>query len=102
METIKACIAYKNKETGEVYSDFPLCEDMANLEPVYKEFTGWKTERSRCRDARSRKDLPANAKEYLNFIEETLGVSIDIIGVGPDREEIIIDKSPFARAKAAV
>jgi adenylosuccinate synthase len=39
--------------------------------------------------------LPANAKEYLGFIEETLGVSIDIIGVGPDREEIIIDKSPF-------
>ena len=52
-------------------------------------------ERSHCRDARYRKDLPANAKEYLNFIEETLGVSIDIIGVGPDREEIIIDKSPF-------
>jgi adenylosuccinate synthase len=102
METIKACIAYKNKETGEVYSDFPLCEDMANLEPVYKEFSGWKNERSRCRDARSRKDLPANANEYLNFIEEILGVSIDIIGVGPDREEIIIDKSPFARAKAAV
>jgi adenylosuccinate synthase len=102
METIKACIAYKNKETGEVYSDFPLCEDMANLEPVYKEFAGWKNERSRCRDARSRKDLPANAKEYLSFIEETLGVSVDIIGVGPDREEIIIDKSVFERAKAAV
>jgi adenylosuccinate synthase len=102
METIKACIAYKNKETGETYSNFPLCEDMANLEPVYKDFAGWKNERSRCRDARSRKDLPANAKEYLSFIEETLGVSVDIIGVGPDREEIIIDKSVFERAKAVV
>jgi adenylosuccinate synthase len=40
-------------------------------------------------------DLPANAKAYLRRIEETVGVGIDIISTGPDREETIVLKDPF-------
>jgi adenylosuccinate synthase len=40
-------------------------------------------------------DLPDNAKAYLRRIEETIGVGIDIISTGPDREETIVLKDPF-------
>jgi len=95
LEKILICVAYQNKETKEIYSDFPLNEDLNNVVPVYKEFPGWKNEASRCRDARKKQDLPLNAIDYLNFIEESLGVSVDIIGVGPARDEIIVNKNPF-------
>jgi adenylosuccinate synthase len=41
-------------------------------------------------------DLPDGAKSYLRRIEETVGVSIDIISTGPDRGETIVLKDPFA------
>ena len=40
--------------------------------------------------------LPENAKRYLKRLEEFVGVRIDIISTGPDREETIILHHPFA------
>ena len=34
-------------------------------------------------------DLPANARAYLDYIEERLGIPVVMIGVGPARDEII-------------
>ncbi len=45
---------------------------------------------------KSEDDLPANAKAYLQRIEEITGAPIDIISTGPDRVETIIKRHPFA------
>ncbi|MCH2228415.1 MAG: adenylosuccinate synthase [Candidatus Caenarcaniphilales bacterium] len=95
IETIKACVAYKNTKTGEICNDFPAAADLEDFEPVLEEFAGWKSTESKCFGARSRDSLPENAKAYLNFIEEYLDTPVSIIGVGPGRDEIIIEKNPF-------
>ncbi len=101
VDIVKVCVAYKHKTTGELFSEYPLCEDINMMEPVYKEFSGWNNEAKRARDAKSRKDLPENAEAYLKFIEENLAVSIDIIGVGPAREEIILNETRYAALVSA-
>ncbi|MHC9036486.1 adenylosuccinate synthetase, partial [Cobetia marina] len=39
--------------------------------------------------------LPANARAYISFLEEQVGVPIDIISTGPDRNETIVLRNPF-------
>ena len=63
-----------------------------DLEPVYETLKGWKSDISGIKDL---KDLPENAKIYLNRLEELVGIPIKIISVGPDREQTIILENPF-------
>ena len=44
---------------------------------------------------RRRDDLPVNALRYLERIEELIETPIDIISVGPDRDQTIVVKHPF-------
>ncbi len=83
-DTVKVCTAYKvdGVETGQVPFDLT-----AGVEPVYKEFKGWKTNLSVCRDEGS---LPVEFRDYVRYIEEYTGVRVNIISVGPDREATII------------
>ena len=46
--------------------------------------------------AKSMADLPANAQAYIQRIEELVGVPIDMVSTGPDREETIVLRHPFA------
>jgi len=41
-------------------------------------------------------DLPANTKSYLKRVEELVGVPIQVVSVGPDREETMVLQNPFA------
>ena len=59
---------------------------MEKCKPVYESVPGWREDISRLRNY---KDLPQNAKNYIKKIENYVGVSIDFIGVGPNREEVI-------------
>jgi adenylosuccinate synthase len=52
----------------------------------YTELPGWSEDIS---DLRSYDELPANAKSYLSFLEEAVGVPVVLVGVGPGREQII-------------
>ncbi len=56
---------------------------LGNVKPIYIEMDGWEENISRCR---SYAELPKNARDYLNFIEEELNVPIVYISVGPGRE----------------
>jgi len=82
-ETIKACVAYKIN--GEETSEFPF-DLTEGVEPVYKEFSGWKTDMTHMQ---SEKEFPAAFKNYVTFLEETLEVPIKIVSVGPDRAQTI-------------
>ena len=73
-ETIKICVEYKNKK------------------PIYKEYKGW---RENISEVKKYKDLPENARKYIEDIQRYLDVPIDIISNGPGREQNIIVRKFF-------
>ncbi|MBR6181572.1 MAG: adenylosuccinate synthase [Prevotella sp.] len=85
-DTIKACVAYK--KDGEKTEDFPFDIEM-NLEPIYVELPGWKTDMTQMT---SENQFPDDFKAYVKFLEEQLDTPIKIISIGPDREQTIIRK----------
>ena len=85
LDKIKICVGYKFED--KVIDYFPASlEDLAKCEPVYEEFDGWDES---IEEARSYEELPENAKVYLRRIEEFTGVKIDIVSVGPKRDQTI-------------
>ena len=91
MEEIKVCTAYSID--GEETRNFPATiEGLNKAEPVVKIFAGWKesVKERRCYD-----DLPAEARGYIEFIEEYLRTPVEIVSVGPNRSETILRRSPW-------
>ena len=85
---LKACIAYECD--GELVENFPT--DISMLEkavPVTKSFKGWNKS---LKDVRNYEDLPQEAKDYIKFIEDYTGTSVDIVSIGYKREETILRK----------
>jgi len=92
LETVKICTAYEYK--GELLRDFPASlKVLAACTPVYETHPGWTEDIS---SVRSIENLPQNAKKYLKRIEELCDVPIDIVSVGPQRDETIVVRNPFA------
>lgn len=92
LDTIQICVGYQGKD-GEVVPSPVDSESYEALEPVYEEYPGWSESTV---GAKSLEDLPSNAVKYIEKIEEAVGVGIDIISTGPDRNETIIKRNPFA------
>lgn len=83
-DTIKVCNEYR--VNGEVTKDFPFSVE-ANVEPVYTEMEGWKTDMT---GITSEAEFPAAFKNYIAYIERELGVPVTIVSVGPDRAQTIV------------
>ncbi len=83
-ETIKIAVAYK--VDGVITEEFPFSVE-GEIEPIYKEFKGWNCDIC---SVRKYEDFPVELKEYIEYIEQSTGVPIKIVSVGPDREETII------------
>ncbi|MBE6229824.1 MAG: adenylosuccinate synthase [Bacteroidales bacterium] len=83
-DTIKVAVGYK---VDGVESDRVPYDTYAAIEPVYKEFKGWKKDLTSIKDE---KELPAEFIKYIKFIEAELNVPIKIISLGPDREQTIV------------
>lgn len=84
-ETIKIATSYK--VNGEEIDYLPYEINDNNIEPIYTELRGWQNDVS---EAKTLAELPTNLKIYLQFIEEFVGVPINFISVGPDRDAMII------------
>lgn len=83
LKEIKVCTGYELD--GAVLKTPPAsAEDLERVKPVYKTFEGWNE--PTCKITSFEK-LPARAKEYLAFIAQECGVPIEIISVGPGREQ---------------
>ena len=82
-ETIKVAVSYKRH--GEDLDYFPYDAD-DSIQPVYKEFRGWKTALG---GIRAWEDFPQAFKDYVAFIEAETGCPVKTISVGPDRSEIV-------------
>ena len=83
---LKVCVAY-NKPDGTVVENFPAAlEELADCTPVYETLKGFDDDISACR---SFDELPDACKKYIERLEELCDCHISMVGVGPDREQII-------------
>jgi adenylosuccinate synthase len=91
LESLKLCTGYKLD--GKAVDIFPVgAEDAARCEPIYEEMPGWSETTV---GAKSLAKLPANARAYIKRIEKLVGVPMDMVSTGPDREETIVLRHPF-------
>ena len=91
----KLKIARKYMVEGEEYSCMPgNIRKTSIAQPVYEEVDGWDEDIT---GVRALEDLPQQARDYVRRIEDIAGVSPVIVSVGPDREETLLLRNPFAR-----
>lgn len=91
LDTLSVCTGYMFQ--GELLNDFPTSlKVLAACEPVYETLPGWTEDIS---GVRTYEALPENTRAYLKRIEELTETPIDIISVGPGREETIVLKHPY-------
>jgi adenylosuccinate synthase len=83
---LKICVAYELD--GRRITDFPShVDDLRRVQPVYETLPGWQKEIT---DVRRIQDLPAGARAYLDRLSALIGCPVEIVSVGPDREQTIL------------
>ena len=86
IDEIKVCTAYQHGE--EVVEEFPpYLESEIPYEPIYETWPGWEEDIT---NIRKYENLPENAQNYIERIEDLIGIPAKIISVGPGRKEAII------------
>jgi adenylosuccinate synthase len=88
LPVLKVCIGYRVH--GQEHRQMPYHQsDLHDAEPIYAELPGWQEDTS---EATELHQLPAAAKEYVQFLSDQTGVPITRVGVGPGRDQFV----PFA------
>jgi adenylosuccinate synthase len=92
---LKICDAYEID--GKRTSDFPShAEDLARAIPVYRSLPGWMCDISQVRHY---EDFPPAAKRYIEAVADLVGAPVEIVSVGPDREQtVFVSRNGTARA----
>jgi adenylosuccinate synthase len=97
LDRICACTRYRGAEGAE-FDYFPYHQSVLHhASGEYVELPGWSEDLTECR---SESDLPAAAREYLQFIAEFVGVPVVLVGVGPSRDEVIWTEASVGMAGA--
>ncbi len=81
---LKICTSYKIN--GAESKEIPFQMTHNKIEPVYQTFKGWNTDSS---VIKSVADLPVAMKDYVQFINASLGVEVKYISNGPGRDQIL-------------
>ncbi|MDD2206208.1 MAG: adenylosuccinate synthase [Aminobacterium sp.] len=85
-DKIKVCTHYE--ANGKKYENYLTNTSLLEkATPVYTTLDGWKEDLSACRNF---DDLPETARKYVEYIEKETGVPVQLIGVGPGRDQTII------------
>lgn len=85
LDTVKICVAYEI--AGERHDELPYHQsELHAAKPIYEELSGWNTDISTCT---SYVDLPPAARDYLDRLQEIVGVPISMAGVGPSRVQMV-------------
>ena len=93
MPHLKICTGYK--VDGKMITNFPSSiATLEKCEPVYEDLPGWETPTS---DTRKYKDLPPNAKGYIERLEKLIGVPVSLVSVGRHREQTIVRQEIYKR-----
>lgn len=96
LDTLRIAVAYKNKDGMIIDRPPQSAADFDDLTPVYEDMPGWSESTA---DVTDMSKLPANALAYLKRIEALLGVPIDMLSTGPERDSTIILRDPFSVAE---
>jgi len=88
---IKVCVGYRLDEKVCEYPPYNYI-DYERCEPIYKELPGWQEESYGITEYAQ---LPENAQNYITFIEQHMGIPVDLISTGPERHQNIVRKSIF-------
>ena len=92
-DQIKVCVANHNPANKQTYKELPsIGSTFHDFEPVYETLPGWQTSTRHCRQA---KDLPQQAKDYLDFLSKQLDIPIAVVSIGPEREDTIVIEDPI-------
>ena len=90
-ETLKVCVGYQVGD--QVLDHLPAgMTDQARARPVYETLEGWSESTY---GARSWKDLPAAAVQYVRRIEELIGCPVAMLSTSPERDDTILVRDPF-------
>ncbi len=85
-EEINICTAYRLAD-GTVTEQLPYDITDTKVEPIYETLKGWNTSLA---GIRSFENLPTELAAYIAFLEEKLGLPINFISTGPDRDECVL------------
>ncbi len=88
---ILVCTGYELE--GRSVEILPLdADEIAACRPVYQRLPGWTQSTAGVTEWTQ---LPANARRYLEFVQDAVGVPVDMVSTGPDREHTIVLRHPF-------
>ncbi|MBW2172000.1 MAG: adenylosuccinate synthase [Deltaproteobacteria bacterium] len=91
LDTLKIATAYQYK--NDTLTEFPPSIKMLEgCEPVYEELPGWTEDLTQ---AKHFEDLPENARNYVKRVEELVETPVQIISVGPGRQQTMVLQDPF-------
>ena len=86
LDEIKVCTGYRLH--GQSVDAFPaVSQDLREVEPVYETLPGWKTSTV---GITALSELPKEAREYINFLSNQIGVQIGLVSTGPERTQTLI------------
>ena len=92
LSELKICTGYR--VDGQPLDLLPIgADEVARCEPVYESMPGWEGTTYR---VKRWEDLPVAARNYLDRLEELCGIPVDIVSTGPERDETILKRHPFA------
>ncbi len=94
-DEVLVCTGYEID--GEIVKNFPASiSKLSRAKPIYKTMKGWSGWDDTAEVVRNGYDaLPREMKEYISLIETELGVPVDIVSIGPGREDTIIRNDPW-------
>ena len=92
LSIIKVAVAYSDADGKIIHSPSQAADDFVGLKPIYEELPGWNESTV---DIKNLSDLPANARAYIQYLEKLLGIPIDLISTGPERDSTIIMRDLF-------
>jgi adenylosuccinate synthase len=85
LEELKVCNGYKIN--GKAINYVPFQMNKVDIEPVYKSFAGWKKDITAITGYA---DMPVEMKNYINYLNEFLGVPVKYISNGPGRDQLVV------------
>ncbi len=94
LDEIKVCVGYRLN--GRNLDSLPsVSQDLRRIEPVYALLPGWKSSTVGITKMNA---LPTEARRYVDFLSQQIGVEIGLVSTGPERSQtIIIEDSALGR-----
>jgi adenylosuccinate synthase len=91
-EVIPVCVAYRREGSSRPLALAPdAAYKLEQSTPIYTYLASWQEDIQSIREFEA---LPTNAQRYIEFIEKFTGVPITMIGVGPQRDQVIVRQKP--------